>query len=119
MLDFPSKALEKIKNHLLKQQKEVEDNIKEMEEDDPVNSEAIAESSEPGTDSYLAEAHTKTMVLEDKLKNEDSSIKKALLKIKNGNYGKCENCGKKIEMGRLMIMPITQYCLNCSKKLTK
>ena len=32
---------------------------------------------------------------------------------------KCEKCGKRIEIGRLLAMPIAQYCLSCSKKSSK
>lgn len=119
MLNFPKKTLEFIKKHLLRQQREVEKNLKGVSEDDPVKSPALAESSEPGTDSYLADTHAKTVVLEQQLKNARTSIKTALLKIKNGNYGKCESCGQQIEIGRLMIMPTAQYCISCSQKKLK
>jgi len=116
MLDFPIKSLNSIKRYLLREQRQVEKNIKEVEEDDPVKSPALAESSEPGTDSYIADTHTKTVVLEQQLKKTKTSIKEALLKIKNGTYGKCEKCGKQIELGRLLAMPTASRCLSCSKK---
>lgn len=119
MLDFPSKTINYIKNNLLKQQRQIERNLKEVEKDDPVLGEVLAESSEPGTDSYIAETHTKTLVLEDTLKKVSSSIKTALLKISKGTYGKCEKCGKQIEVGRLMAIPTAIHCLSCSKKATR
>ena len=49
-------TINKIKNILLRQQKKVEQNIKALENEDPVLSDnASAESSEPGTDSWLAD----------------------------------------------------------------
>ena len=119
MLNFPTKTLELIKKYLLRQQKEVDKNLKEVEEDDPAKSPSLAESSEPGTDSYIAETHSKAVVLELKLKNAKTSIKVALSKIKKGIYGKCEKCKKQIEIGRLLAMPTAQYCLNCSKKISR
>lgn len=119
MLGFPTKTINHIKNLLTRQQKEIEKNLKEVEEDDPVRGDGLAEASEPGTDSYIADTHTKIVVLEEQLKKTDSSIKKALSKIKSGAYGKCEKCGKKIEINRLLVMPIAQYCLSCSKKSPK
>lgn len=116
MLGFPTKTINYIKNILLRQQKKIEKNLKEAEEDDPVKGEAVAESSEPGTDSYIADSHTRTVVLEDKLKKTNTSIKTALSKIGKGTYGKCEKCGKQIEVGRLLAMPTAQHCLSCSKK---
>lgn len=119
MLNFPLKTINYIKNLLVKQQKEVEKNLKEVEEDDPATADGLVESSEPGTDSYIADTHTKYMALESQLKKTSSSIKDALNKIGKGTYGKCEKCGKQIEVGRLMAMPIAQYCLSCSKKTSK
>jgi len=115
MLGFPTKKLSDIKQYLLRQQKEIEKNIKGVEKDDPAKSESLAESSEPGTDSYIADAHTKIVVLGNQLKKANSSIKQALLKIRKGTYGKCEECGKQIEIGRLLAMPTAQYCVSCSK----
>lgn len=116
MLNFPKETLKFIKKHLLRQQKQVEKNLKEVSEDDPVKSPALAETSEPGTDSYIADTHGKSVVLGQQLKNAKTGIKVALLKIKNGAYGKCEKCTKPIEMGRLLAMPTAQYCVSCSNK---
>lgn len=119
MLGFPTKTINNIKNLLLRQQKEVERNLKEVEEDDPAKAEALAETSEPGTDSYIADTHTKALILEKQLKDTKTSIVTALSKIKKGTYGKCENCSKQIEVGRLLAMPTARLCVNCSKKTSK
>ncbi|MCD6429084.1 TraR/DksA C4-type zinc finger protein [bacterium] len=51
-------------------------------------------------------------VLELKLRD----INLALKKIKNGTYGICKNCGRKISKERLEIYPEAQVCLKCQKK---
>ena len=116
MLGFPTKTINYIKNLLIHQQKQVEKNLKGVEKDDPVNDGALVESSEPGTDSYIADTHTKILILEKQLKDTKTSISQALSKIKNGTYGKCEKCGKRIEIARLLAMPTAKLCLACSKK---
>lgn len=116
MLDFPKKTIEAIKNNLLNQQKEVEKSLKEVKQEDPATDNTLVESSEPGTDSYIADTHTRTVALEEELKKTNTSIKTALAKIGKGTYGKCENCKKSIEIGRLLAMPTAQFCLLCSKK---
>ncbi|OGE30738.1 hypothetical protein A3C59_03415 [Candidatus Daviesbacteria bacterium RIFCSPHIGHO2_02_FULL_36_13] len=115
MLDFPSKTIKSIKDLLLKQKKEVEKEIKEIQKEDPAKEEVLAESSEPGTDSYIADAHTRVMALGEQLNKANKNIQLALSKIGKGTYGKCENCGKQIEVGRLMAMPTASLCLSCSK----
>lgn len=119
MLSFPKKTLDYLRNHLKKQEVEVEKNLKEVEEDDPVKGPSLAESSEPGTDSYIADAHTKSIVVGQQLKNAKISIRTALEKIKNGTYGKCDKCGKQIGVGRLLAMPTAQFCVSCSTKASK
>lgn len=119
MLNLPQKTLDTIKKYLLKQQREVEKNLKAVEQDDPLTAPSVAESSEPGTDSFLAEAHGRTMALGGELKGLGVSIKKALLKMRRGTYGKCEKCGKQIEVNRLIAMPTAEYCLSCSVKKIK
>lgn len=119
MLDFPIKTLNTIKRILYRQQKDIEKNIQEFEEEDPVKAPALTESSEPGTDSAIADTHTKTLVLERLLNQASQGIKKALSKIRNGSYGKCENCGKRIELSRLLAMPTASHCVSCSQKLSK
>ncbi len=119
MLGFPTKTLNTIKQILLRKEKEVNKSLKEVEEEDPAKSPALAESSEPGTDSYIADTHTKDVVLEGELKKASTSIKIALGKIRKGTYGKCEKCGKRIEVGRLLAMPTASFCLSCSRKSSK
>lgn len=119
MLGFPIKTLNTIKRLLLRQKREVERNLKEVEEDDPAKSPALTESSEPGTDSYIADTHNKILVLKNNLVQVSSSIKKALLKLRSRTYGKCEKCQMRIEKGRLLAMPTANLCLSCSKKVTK
>lgn len=119
MLSFPQKTIKYLKDALNRQQKEVAKSLKEVEEDDPAKSPSLAESSEPGTDSYIADMHTKTLVLVSQLKKTSENIKNALLKIRKGTYGKCEKCGQKIEAGRLFAMPTAQFCLSDSKKISK
>lgn len=119
MLNFPKKTLNYLKKHLIRQKKEVEKNLKEVMEDDPAKDSPLAEPSEPGTDSYIADMHTKSLVLGQELSKTNNSIKAALLKIKDGVYGKCEKCGNQIEVGRLLAMPTAQYCMSCSKKAAK
>ena len=108
--------LSKIKSLLTKQQKTVEDEIKLLDEDDPVNSNEIAESSEPGTDSWVADTHTRTVAIKNILRETLSKIKHALQSLSSGKYGKCEKCGKKIESVRLEAVPTATLCIECSKK---
>jgi RNA polymerase-binding transcription factor DksA len=49
------------------------------------------------------------------LNEELSQIKLALLKIDQGAYGICSNCGQDIPKERLSVFPAATLCVNCSK----
>lgn len=108
-------TIKKIKDMLLNQQKKVEEEIELLDKDDPVNSQ-VAESSEPGTDSWVADTHTRTVAVKQNLLDILSKIKYSLKSLASGKYGKCENCGKKIEEVRLEAVPTATLCITCSKK---
>ncbi len=44
-----------------------------------------------------------------------SLIDEALNKIKNGEFGICEQCGGMIPKGRLIAKPFAKYCIDCRK----
>lgn len=52
--------------------------------------------------------------LELKLKDINTALEK-IEKGKNGKYGICENCGKKIEEKRLQAYPEAKNCIKCNK----
>jgi DnaK suppressor protein len=115
VLNLPQ-TLNKFKIKLIKQQKEIEKNLKNMKDSDAVKEDSLAESSEPGTDSWLADAHGRTEALRQNLMTMLQSTKVALVNLKKGSYGKCKKCGKDIELARLEAMPTATLCLSCSRK---
>jgi DnaK suppressor protein len=52
-------------------------------------------------------------------RQELEAIEEALLRLENGSYGQCENCGLPIEPRRLEIMPETPLCRNCQSQREK
>jgi RNA polymerase-binding protein DksA len=44
-------------------------------------------------------------------------IKFALLRIDNGNYFHCDQCGDDIPPARLELLPFTAHCVNCAEKI--
>lgn len=109
----------KIKEKLLDEQNKLEADLKSLKEDDPVLDSLVSESSEPGTDSWMADVHSRAMAARGSLEGMLKNIKKALRALNTGKYGKCEDCGKQIEAERLEAMPTAVKCITCSKKASK
>ena len=61
-----------------------------------------------GTQTFQRE---RDQAIEERLEYEISEIDDALKRIENGEYGRCEQCGKQISDERLEILPATRYCL--------
>ncbi len=119
MLELPQKTLNNIKRMLLARQKEVRKNLQTVEKEDPLKLPSVAETTELGTESFLAQAHLRTIALVAGLKTFAQDVKEALFRIKNGTYGHCLKCPKHIETARLLAMPTATLCLSCSKKMSK
>ena len=60
------------------------------------------------------EEYTTKLPLEYNLELHLRDINLALEKIKKGNYGVCEKCGKKIKKERLLVCPEARFCGKCA-----
>ncbi|PKQ62029.1 hypothetical protein BZG02_13905 [Labilibaculum filiforme] len=45
-----------------------------------------------------------------------SALKETLKNIDSDDFGKCIKCGNQIPIGRIMIMPESNKCVNCASK---
>lgn len=57
--------------------------------------------------------------LDDRGRLQLQDIEQALLRIRKGEYGRCEGCGQVIRRGRLAALPATRYCRDCAQQLEK
>lgn len=116
MLNLPRQTLEKVRSYLLKQQRQINEQIKSKDSEDPVLADLAAGSTEPGTDSWQADVHSRLQAVKGDLIELSRKIATSLTKLKKGTYGMCEKCGKQIEADRLEVMPTATLCISCSKK---
>lgn len=54
--------------------------------------------------------------LDDEARFTVQQVDNALLRIKNGTFGVCEQCGIDINENRLQIIPYTRLCISCAEK---
>jgi RNA polymerase-binding transcription factor DksA len=67
-----------------------------------------------GTEVYMQELNSTLLQNEEHIRDE---VVAALRRLDNGNYGQCENCGKKIPDARLNVLPYTRFCTSCAEAL--
>lgn len=77
-----------------------------------------ATSSAPDESAQKVNVFENLLALEYALELRLKDVTDALEKIKkdDGSFGKCEKCGKEIELARLKINPAARTCINCSIK---
>jgi DnaK suppressor protein len=97
--------------------------IREIEELDADLSESLEDSSEESPyDQHLAETAAVTLdreidlTLEENARARIAQIDRALSKLDNGSYGRCDKCGKDIGEDRLKIAPFATLCIECKRR---
>jgi RNA polymerase-binding transcription factor DksA len=66
-----------------------------------------------GTDNFEQEFTLSLLQTEEQLADE---IAAALTRIKEGSFGRCEECGGSIAKVRLGAVPYARYCIDCARK---
>ena len=117
---FPTDLLSPIGEFLSEQLKKLERRKNKLEEEDPFTDDARA-TDNAAVDAEAAEqyGHARISALRKDIDRKIVQIRKALARVKIGNYGICENCGKMIDTDRLMVYPEATLCNKCEKKREK
>jgi RNA polymerase-binding protein DksA len=59
---------------------------------------------------------TEVLGVVETLKGQLGSVAKALVKLDNGTYGFCDNCGQPIPPARLEARPASVLCVDCKTR---
>ncbi|MGC8555052.1 MAG: TraR/DksA family transcriptional regulator [Candidatus Acidulodesulfobacterium sp.] len=112
---FSNAEIESAKKILIKMKKDI---FKEI--DAGIKEGSSKDSTEYRGDNYdiaSSERDRELMyMLGDRERKKVREIDNALLKIKEGTYGICDECGEPISKKRLKIIPYSNLCINCQSK---
>jgi len=75
--------------------------------------EAGGYSSHLGDDSANVFEREKDITLERTLSGLLAEVEYALVRFREGTYGKCEECGQPISLARLQALPYARLCISC------
>ncbi len=70
--------------------------------------------SDTATDEELKEL---AFMSATRLREELAMIEEAISRIKDGTYGICLKCSKKIPLERLRAIPYARYCIKCQREI--
>lgn len=118
--EFPKNLLRPVGIFLTQKLKSLRINRKRIASDDPFNNKTRdLESAAIDTEAEEQFEHARIVAIKRELNEKAKQIKKALVRVKKGKYGICENCSKMIDTDRLAIYPEATLCASCSKKKEK
>jgi DnaK suppressor protein len=58
---------------------------------------------------------TEALGIVDALRNQRDDVVAALVRMEQGTYGRCDNCGKEIPEARLEAVPAASLCVSCKQ----
>jgi RNA polymerase-binding protein DksA len=115
--------VEQFQTLLEEERRRVLDAIEYLHKENPGSIEE--ETEDETTDNHIAETATATLdrqidyTLEENSEHVLSEIEGALVRIEEGTYGVCVNCGKPIAEERLAAIPWATYCIDCKRLLER
>jgi RNA polymerase-binding transcription factor DksA len=111
--------LESIKTRLEKEEDSLQGELSVLKKEDPYLSSDRVSSLTLDDDLIETEGHDRIVGTRLELKQRLEEVKEALTKLRRGDYGSCENCGKAISKERLLALPTAKFCLDCEAKRSR
>jgi len=114
---LPRIPFTKLKKQLSSEEEKLEKQQQKLVEENPLlepgrtdsNPEMVAEAQEEIS-------HRRFEAVTGAVKNRLEQTRRALLRMKKGQYGVCEECGVPIDPARLKVDPSATFCLRCQEK---
>lgn len=109
-----------LKNFEVKLKEELrlaEERLAELGIQDPFSDPSrLNDNAASDTEAAEVADHDRMVALKNEILGNIERIKKALVKLSDGVYGKCEKCGADIDEKRLEIFPEAVFCFECEKQ---
>jgi RNA polymerase-binding protein DksA len=73
-------------------------------------------STHPADDATVAFEQSADLAIRRNAERLLYQVERALIRMQEGTYGVCRECGKPIDDARLKAIPWTRLCINCASK---
>ena len=107
-----AKQLKKFKVRLEEMQAEI---LGESEETVHAMQEESTLYPDPNDRASLETEHINNLRIRDRERKLLTKVEEALERVEKKTFGYCENCGSEIGEERLLIRPVTTYCIICKE----
>jgi DnaK suppressor protein len=120
MQSFPNDILKGIKDHFEEEKQALTVRVKELQKQDPfTDPERTNDNAASDTEASEESNHDRVSAMVDELKEKLHTIEEALVRIDDGTYGACTDCGNMIDTERLSVLPMATLCVSCEQKKKK
>lgn len=106
-----TEQLQQYRDRLLKMDSRLAASIEELTEEIAVGGMAVGETDPHSRQSLEAEAE-----VEHAEEGIQALVKRAIVRLEQGAFGICEDCGTAIAKPRLDALPYTPFCIACETK---
>ncbi len=120
MQNFPSDILKAIKEHFEAEKQTLTERVNELAKQDPfTNPERTNDNAASDMEASEESDHDRVAAMVDELKAKLQGVDDALVRIEQGTYGSCVECGNMIDTDRLSVLPMATLCVSCEHKKKK
>jgi DnaK suppressor protein len=114
---FPKNILRPIQQYLTNRENVLNKRKKDLKAEDPfADPDRLNDNAAVDAEAAEQFGHERVEAMKREVDKGLINVRKALTKIKVGNYGMCEGCGAMIDTDRLAIDPTARYCMKCQSK---
>lgn len=120
VVTFPAKVIAPIGHFLKREEERLLKRKKEISKADPFEDvRRLSDNAAADADAAEQVGHERAKAMREQVDRKLIQVRKALTRIKIGQYAICEKCGQMIDTDRLMVMPEATVCIKCEKKKEK
>jgi DnaK suppressor protein len=92
--------------------REIQDRLRSLRESMPVEAAQAADAEEQSVNDFVRDIDwALTQMKAESL----AQIDQAILRLREGNYGTCEECEEEISAARLKALPFATLCIRCAE----
>jgi DnaK suppressor protein len=116
-IDWPRRKFADVRSRLSSEERHLKRHQRELKRDDPLLEPGrTVGNAELGDEASEEISHRESEAFRGVFRARLKQVQNALKRVKSGQYGICEVCGKKIDPARLKVDPSITVCLHCQKK---
>lgn len=116
-MQYPRNVLQPVWDYLKKLEGDLMHRKSSLANEDPfADVSRLNDNASDDTEAAEQNGHVLSEAMSEETMDSLKRVRKAMKRVDDGTYGKCNKCGEMIDTDRLGIDPTAELCMNCAKK---